>query len=413
MRTLTMVFCAAAVAACADAGGEWGGTMTDSAGVVLVQNPERAEWTLVDRPDVVEELSIGALDGSPEYQFGQVIGIDVADDGRIFVLDQQAAQVRVFSADGAYLTTIGKPGGGPGELSVATMAVLVGSGDSVYVADMMKQRLIRFAPDGAEAGGVAVSMADGIPMAWAVAPGRRLISQVRPMALPGAPQTGAGSDRLLLRDEHGEVSDTLLVMESGQTMSFAGGTMRMRLFESEPIWTVLNDGRVVHGRNDSYRLEVLGPGRTVERIISKPGAREPVTDADRAAILRLLRETMGRQAPPQVVDQVLQNLEFAQHYPMYARLLGGPSNTLWVQHVRTAERAQRDGGEFDAQDIGAPEWDVFDDEGRLLGTLTLPAKFQPLRIVGDRIYGVKRDEYDVQHVVRLRVGDGGILGIGR
>jgi hypothetical protein len=33
----------------------------------------------------------------------------------------------------------------------------------------------------------------------------------------------------------------------------------------------------------------------------------------------------------------------------------------------------------------------------------MPLRFQPLLVVGSRIYGVLRDELDVQHVVRLRI----------
>src|SRR5690606_18419581 len=111
------------------------------------------------------------------------------------------------------------------------------------------------------------------------------------------------------------------------------------------------------------------------------------------------------QVPPQMIDQLTQLVEFADDYPAYASILGGPDNTIWVQHVRTADQVEREGGTFDAQDMGAPDWDVFDDDGRFLGTLTLPARFQPLRVIGQHVYGVQRDELDVQYVVRLRIGD--------
>jgi hypothetical protein len=397
------------LAAACSSDAEWGGTMTDSAGIVLVQNPERADWTLVDQPLVEEELSIGAIDGPPEYQFGQIAAVDVADDGRIYVLDQQAAQVRVFDASGRFVQSIGKPGNGPGELSAATVAVLVGEGDSLYVADMMQQRITRFAPDGTDAGVVAVPIAQGIPVAWAVSPQRRFVTQVRPMTMPGMPQTAPAEaqnrDWILLRDTHGEVVDTLLGVESGRTVSFSSSGMSMRLFESEPLWALLSDGRIVHGRNDVYRLEVLKSDRSVERVITRPFQRASVTEADRAAFLTFMRQSMEStgQVPPQVVDQFLSQVQFADNYPAYARILGGPHNTIWVQHVRTAQDVQAEGGTFDVQDVGAARWDVFDDEGRLLGVIEMPPRFQPLRVIGSHIYGVKRDDLDVQHVVRLRL----------
>jgi hypothetical protein len=401
-----------AMGACGDGGNdEWRGTMTDSAGITIVSNPADADWQIVSRPEVTEELMIGALDGAPAYQFGQIAAIDVGEDGRIYVLDQQAAEVRVFDAEGAYERSIGKPGAGPGELSAATVALMLGAADTVYVADMMKQRLHRYAPDGSEAGGVGVPIASGVPVAWAITPDRRFATQVRPLNLPGAGQGTAAAapgpqrDLILLRDTRGEIVDTMLTLESGQSVDFSGGTARMRLFEPEPVWALLTDGRIVHGRNDSYRLELLRKDGTLERVITRPFQREPVTEADRAAFIDLFRSAMEGQAPPQLVEQFIQTIQFADNYPAYARIMGGPFNTIWVQHVRTADRVEREGGTFDAQDVGAPEWDVFDDEGRMLGTLTMPTQFQPLRVIGPYLYGVQRDDLDVQYVVRLRVGD--------
>jgi hypothetical protein len=409
-RSGALLLACLAFAACSD-DAEWSGTMSDSAGVVIVQNPAAAEWTLVEQPTIAEELDIGEVDGAPEYQFGMVAAIDVAEDGRIFVLDQQAAHVRMFDAQGTYLGTVGKPGSGPGELSEASVALLVGAGDTVYVADMMQQRIVRFAPDGTEAGSVPVPMSEGIPVAWAVSPQHSFVTQVRPMAMPGMASADSAAaarnrDWILARNTRGEVVDTLLDVESGATFRFSSEGMSMRLFESEPLWTLLSDGRVAHGRNDSYRIEILRDDRTVERIISKPFERAPVTESDRNAFLALLRESMQEQVPPQIIDQFLAQVKFADHYPAFARMLGGPDNTLWVQHVRTARDAEVIGGTFDAQDVGAPQWDVYDAEGRLLGVLEMPPRFQPMRVIGSHIYGVQRDDLDVQHVIRLRIGDG-------
>ena len=64
---------------------------------------------------------------------------------------------------------------------------------------------------------------------------------------------------------------------------------------------------------------------------------------------------------------------------------------------------QEEGFEFDAQDIGSPEWEVFDDQGRYLGVVTLPDRFQPTNVEGSQIYGIWRDELDVQYIMRLTV----------
>jgi hypothetical protein len=54
-------------------------------------------------------------------------------------------------------------------------------------------------------------------------------------------------------------------------------------------------------------------------------------------------------------------------------------------------------------DLGASKWDILDAEGRYLGVLDLPHRFQPVTFEGDLVYGIWRDEFDVQYVRVMRV----------
>jgi hypothetical protein len=112
--------------------------------------------------------------------------------------------------------------------------------------------------------------------------------------------------------------------------------------------------------------------------------------------------------PPQMMEPILNNVSFAEFYPAFAQLLGGPDGTIWVQQIQNADDlAARPGdaapAEFNPQDIGSPRWDIFDSEGRFLGTLELPERFQPVRVIDNHIYGIWRDDLDVQYVKRLTV----------
>ena len=96
---------------------EWGGSVRDSAGVRIVENPDAGVWTAGEAWTLEEELQIGVTDGNPELQFGIITGIDATPGGEIYVLDAQAHRVRVFDADGNLLRAFGQAGQGPGELS--------------------------------------------------------------------------------------------------------------------------------------------------------------------------------------------------------------------------------------------------------------------------------------------------------
>ena len=47
-----------------------------------------------------------------------------------------------------------------------------------------------------------------------------------------------------------------------------------------------------------------------------------------------------------------------------------------------------------------------DREGKFLGVVTMPSRFQPRLFHEDKIYGVWRDDLDVQYVMRLRIVSG-------
>ena len=46
---------------------------------------------------------------------------------------------------------------------------------------------------------------------------------------------------------------------------------------------------------------------------------------------------------------------------------------------------------------------MFDGDGAYRGVVEMPAGFKPMRFVDDRLYGVHRDELEMQGVVRLRL----------
>lgn len=392
-------------------GAEWGGTIADSAGIAIVTNPAGGVWSSSDRPTVERELDIGSAEGEPEYQFGQIAGLDVTDDA-VYVFDQQSRTVRVFSHDGQFLRQMGRPGSGPGELSQAAVGVLVGPGDTVFVPDIMQQRMTRYTSTGEPAGSFSIPFTEGISVRWDMTADGMLLQQTRAVPVPGSTEMPT-SDYLFRRDRQGAIRDTLLRLPAGQSFQIQQSGVRMRLFEPEPIWAVMPDGRVLYGMNSEYSIRVHSPDGALQRIIRRPFEKRPVSEADRQAFLDALREAIrsqlggaGSPAQAQAVQQFLDGVGFADTYPAFASMMGGPEGSIWVQRIQTADDVKQAGAEFNAQDVGAPTWDVFDAEGRYLGPVELPARFQPIRLRGNGLWGIWRDELDVQHVLRLRLAGG-------
>jgi hypothetical protein len=103
------------------------------------------------------------------------------------------------------------------------------------------------------------------------------------------------------------------------------------------------------------------------------------------------------------MEALLQQYQFADYFPAFASLALGPEGSVWVQDLRSGTELGGEGQPFDIQDLGSTEWGVFDANGRYLGTVTFPGRYQPIRAIGDRFYGVARDEMDVQSLKVYRV----------
>ena len=75
-------------------------TVQDSAGIEIVESGapvwDGDGWRIAGTPSV----AIGRVSGDERYLFGQVAGAVVLRDGRIAVLDGQAAVIRVYSPEG-------------------------------------------------------------------------------------------------------------------------------------------------------------------------------------------------------------------------------------------------------------------------------------------------------------------------
>jgi len=386
-------------------GGGWDGTVRDSSGVVIVENTDNGVWASADAWTVTEELRIGTTAGDPEYQFGQISGVAALADGRIAVFDQQAQELRFFSSDGRYLQKVGGPGSGPGEFALGAGPVLVAAGDTIVVPDVTNRRVNRFAPDGTALGSFALDFTSGIPLAWLDREDGGIISQLRPLNFPGQETVADPNDVLVLRDSDGTIRDTLMVLESGGTIEISDTGAQVTFFSPEPVWATSGDG-LVFGVNDEYRLNRYDESGTLTGIVSKPSDTRLVTESDQQLLLdAMVRLWEDFGITGQALEIARRSIAFADVYPAFAFVRGGPEETIWVQHLQVpSELDDEELENFNPQlGFGSPTWDVFDNGGRFLGVVEMPQRFQPVRFLGDRIYGIWRDELDVQYALVLRI----------
>lgn len=409
IRSVAWIPALCLAAACGQAGGgsQWAGTVEDSAGVQMVRNSPEPMFAEGEVWAFEEVLAFGEAAGDPNYQFGQIAGLDASADGRILVLDQQAGHIKVFSSEGVFEHTISQSGSGPGELGPQAALLMVGRGDTIIVPDMGNQRVNLFLLDGSEPTSFPIRFEEGLPMRWEMSDQGVLVAQRRALNVEGQ-ETGRSDTDLIARQGYdGSVTDTLLTPPRGETISFgAGGIPEFHFFVPEPTWTLLDDGSLVFAMNDRFRISVYAPDGMLTRVITMPVENQPVSEEDISIIEDMLESIFEQQGvPPQALEIIKQGMTFEDVYPAFTQMRSGPENGLWVQRVGIPSEMTEDEREnFNPMlDQGSDEWDVFDAEGRLLGMVTMPDRFTPFSLKGDLMYGVWRDELEVQYVKVFRV----------
>ena len=373
----------------------WSGTISDSAGVTIVTNPDAGLWQVGDGWVVREELTIGHVEGDPAYLFGSIAGICLSAAGEVLVVDRQAASVRVFDPNGLLVRTLGGPGSGPGELSSTLAGCHVGPGDTVAVPDLQLYRVTRYALNGVVAGSEPFDIGVGIPIRWSMLPNGRLVAQLR-FGLLDPSQLGM-PDALVAETPDGALDDTILGLPPSGVIGLPSGQPRYTLLAPQPIWTLSDDGSVWVYDGGDYRLVRYDASGSLTKIVTRTIEPRAVSDVDRVAIT----DGIERTFPAPLIANVLGGINFAPTYPFAFALAVGPEGTLWAQRFRAPSsmvQELREAMNFAPRDaelfladvtlrVGAPDWDVFDADGRYLGVVALPERFEALQFAGDAILG--------------------------
>ena len=344
-------------------------------------------------------LSIGENQG---IEFAEIAAIAVAPDGRFFVLDRQQTRVYAFSTAGKLERSFGKRGAGPGELSQLTMDLLYTNGQ-LAVIDGLNQRISLFTPDGTLVHSRPLPFLEGMPMGWAAA-GNRLVylSRSLPTAPGGQPSTTTKHTVLSLDPRGNAPADTLLRVElpADTEMGTTGSSIRLKMNLRIPRLQLVGDGtkRVLLAQSDTYRIRVMSEDGKTASWLSRNITRHRYTGAEVTRIRQsadsIMNAAMARGAaaaggargmPRPEVEYVL-----PEYAPAVSALVAGDAFVL-VSHTPEAEQ-------------GKPvDWDILGYDNKLLGTIRLPARFQPRALLRDRLYGIEKDELDVQSVAIYRI----------
>ena len=366
-------------------------------GTIRVSNPAHGLWDANPgtRWRLVENLRIGTATGGGPDAFGNVIAVTLDEMDRLWVVDAQANEARVFDADGRFVRTIGGRGEGPAEF-VGIGLVRHGPNGEMWVGDDRLYRHEIFDTAGTRIGGqrfvtrfVGV-WRDGLYLAydWIEESDRNVYRVHR----SGATGRLEPDGRVFELPEDPPIPPRIEFTDGGRTLLMAAPFTPQRKWthgRGLDIWW--SDGSDLGGRYEVLHID-LESGRTLRKILRQ---YEPVaiSDAVRVAAVQAELESVRRDhripgaqhPPPEAMDAV------PRVYPPFEGFHPSRDGTLWVRRLL---------GD------GVVGFDVFDSEGRYLGQPEVPDGFANMSvqlITGDRMYVIDSDEMGVDYVVRLEI----------
>jgi hypothetical protein len=179
----------------------------------------------------------------------------------------------------------------------------------------------------------------------------------------------------------------------------SGNSIKMKMNMRVPQLQLAGDGgaRILLAQSDTYRIRLLSPDGKTTGTLTRAVARHRYSSAELARFKQRVDSTMdasmkagaaaagGRGIPRPEIEYIL---------PEYAPALGG---------MIAGDRFVLVSRSIDFDQTRQADWDVLGYDGKLLGTLRLPPAFTPRSLRGDRLFGIEKDELDIESIAVYKI----------
>lgn len=370
----------------------------DSAAVIITESaaPLHAEGS---KPFVelsaTPQLSIGVESGNESYQLHRVSAALRLADGRVVVANSGTHELRVYDTTGAYVTSVGRRGEGPGEFGEYTSPQLYAYGNRVVANDNGAFRVHIYDANMTllHTQRLELSGATPRPFVKGVFPdGSMLVMAFKGGGVLNGPP---GSVITSAIQYHHFDSAGVAAAEVGD---FPGARRFVNQaddvihypyipFTTDPFGDVSGNNFVVL-RGDRPELEYRDMNGQITKLVR--WNRERLRAADLWPAYKAV--SIAELASANDRERKLYGAFFEKNIPlpefaaMYRAMLIDDEHRVWMEHFRMPG------------DTTAPRWDVIDSTGTWLGVVRTPARFTVYQIGRTFLLGRARDDLGVERV---------------
>ena len=357
-------------AVCRKQGTQWRGEINDENGVILIKNPKEPLYA-GNILELTEDLAITSHEENEEQLFQDIRTLDVDAAGRIFVLDEKAANIKVFNSDGNFIRTIAKSGQGPGELGMP-ISIHISPGGELFVNDMGRRSLLVFTLGGEFLRKFSTadkflffgpaSLENGVMAANYIIPGEDLKAELRLFDAEMKPREALTTISL----------DKPPIINIFVAMSLTG----LR-------WSVIQNKEIIWGdiTNSEYIFSIHNQeGRLIRKI---------VTGYDAIPITSQVKEELKEKVFGNNPNSSQWDVKFPSGFPPFEGFSSdGEGRIIAKTYEKTGDNQ---GGWFD----------VFDPEGRYIAKIRL--HINPMVWKKQKLYTIEENEEGFRIVKRYHV----------
>ncbi len=373
-------------------------------------DPFELNEMILDGPD----LRIGSVDDSA-FAFTAVTRIDVLPDGRILSFHSQEQTIRRWTPAGQPDGTIGRRGQGPGEFeNVFLIGVF---GDTIWAFDFQAYRTTRFDSDGGLLGTSSMTVELGergtAPTDLPARPGRPFRDGTYVGSVPAfshAIAIGEFTHSNWVRfAADGSVMGTIWQQEYHPRDVLAllrgtGGSYGRQPFGDQTMVTPVDDGIIVVDRRTpespaGAAVRVTGIGVTGDTLFHTEIPFQPVplsqerVDSAVTALAEGMLPMQQRFQEGMTLPALRADLEAAAYAPAWTpvvdAMLVTDTGEVWIRQYEPLAEGRA--------------WWVLSPYGEPRGTVITPAELQIMAVQDGMVYGVEKDDFDVNYIVRYSI----------